>query len=624
MASYSVSNYATDQARTFPGDGSTRVFPTPFPVFATSDLFVYRGDTRITTGFTIALVDTDDLPSIANVTFTTPPPSSDNIRFTLEGLPTTQEINFNAVSYDSANHNQAASRSLFVAAVLAARGGSGGGGGGGTPINLPIAISDVTDLQNALDGKADDSEITNIRNTLAGKADTSAIPDVSGFLTSAAAAATYAPITHDHTISQVTNLQNALDLKADMTAVTAAIANFITQQFADNRYRQQSVEVPLAEVTGLQSALDGKQDSLPSLNVGQIFKGGTRGTIVAADDDAGEMYLSVNSTGAAASATGDDAIAMGERSTAVGAHSLAVGEGARASGTNSVAMGEGVTSGGNNALAIGNQSSVDTGATNGIAVGVTAQASASNSLAIGVTTLASGEFDSALGYYAGSSAATSSRRMRGEYHSATNISAADLTTNGRFDPAVVANGFVLYDPTGIRQLRNGAWVEIGAGGGTVADASETVTGIVQLATATETQAAASRALAVTPFALDTFQSGNPVVRRDYDATVMAQCARRSTGGNTGLWVVATAQRAGFRLRGRGRLRSLTSPPYRVRISRNPTEAGLCVTPLDQSSECFPRRTCVSSQSRLTHLNPSHSIRLPVTSRLPVATEHRRR
>lgn len=80
------------------------------------------------------------------------------------------------------------------------------GTGGGTWGTIVGTLSDQTDLQTALNAKADDSEITTINTALAGKASTS----------------------HSHAIADTTGLQTALDAKAagPASATDTAIARF--------------------------------------------------------------------------------------------------------------------------------------------------------------------------------------------------------------------------------------------------------------------------------------------------------------------------------------------------------------------------------------------------------------
>jgi Major tropism determinant N-terminal domain/Phage tail repeat like len=83
----------------------------------------------------------------------------------------------------------------------------GGGGGGNSWGSITGTISSQTDLQAALDGKADDahshviSDVTGLQTALDGKQPTGS----------------YAASSHTHSISNITGLQTALDAKIDDT-----------------------------------------------------------------------------------------------------------------------------------------------------------------------------------------------------------------------------------------------------------------------------------------------------------------------------------------------------------------------------------------------------------------------
>ncbi|WP_316251712.1 YadA family autotransporter adhesin [Paraburkholderia sp. UCT2] len=68
------------------------------------------------------------------------------------------------------------------------------------------------------------------------------------------------------------------------------------------------------------------------------------------------QYVSVNSTGSAASATGTESVAVGGNSTASSAHSVAVGSGAQATGSNSSAIGSNAVAAAPNSVAVGSGS----------------------------------------------------------------------------------------------------------------------------------------------------------------------------------------------------------------------------------------------------------------------------
>ncbi|MDN7586083.1 ESPR-type extended signal peptide-containing protein [Burkholderia seminalis] len=193
-----------------------------------------------------------------------------------------------------------------------------------------------------------------------------------------------------------------------------------------------------------------------AVNDGAIGTMGVIGTM-AADDT---TYVKVNSTGAAAAATGANAVAIGQTvrsggsssvavgsdTTASGLHSIALGASARnndasdrqiaigsfaqtagryttaigyqasatvedalalghassATNTGTVAIGASATSGGTGSTVIGQSAAVVSGANNAIALGMNARVANSNSAAIGSNAFASNNYSSALGTSASS------------------------------------------------------------------------------------------------------------------------------------------------------------------------------------------------------------------------------
>lgn len=144
-------------------------------------------------------------------------------------------------------------------------------------------ISDVTGLQAALDGKQDAgsaaswggitgtlSNQTDLQSALNGKANSAhnhPISDVTGLqaaLDGKQVAGNYAAASHSHSISDVTNLQSELDGKAasshthDIDDVTGLQTALDGKQAAGS-YATASHVHNIADVTGLQAALDGKQ-----------------------------------------------------------------------------------------------------------------------------------------------------------------------------------------------------------------------------------------------------------------------------------------------------------------------------------------------------------------------------
>ena len=123
-------------------------------------------------------------------------------------------------------------------------------------------IENVTDLQTALDEKADETEITDLETEIAGKA----------------------AAVHTHTISDVTNLQTALDAKADeadlgtLAAEDDAPADGKTYARKNSDWEEISAAAPAwGEITGdledqtdLQTALAGKAASTHSHAISDV------------------------------------------------------------------------------------------------------------------------------------------------------------------------------------------------------------------------------------------------------------------------------------------------------------------------------------------------------------------
>ena len=188
---------------------------------------------------------------------------------------------------------------------------------------------------------------------------------------------------------------------------------------------------------------------------------------VAAGPSASAAGASSVAAGPSASAAGDFSVAAGRFASAAGTFSVAAGRSASAAGASSVAAGPSASAAGASSVAAGPSASA--AGDFSVAAGRFASAAGASSVAAGRSASAAGDYDIAEGYYSGSTFASSSLAMRGRYHSATAIPASDLTTGGKFDPAKVADGFVLIDPANIRQKRSGAWAVIGTGGGTSQD-----------------------------------------------------------------------------------------------------------------------------------------------------------
>ena len=92
-------------------------------------------------------------------------------------------------------------------------------------------------------------------------------------------------------------------------------------------------------------------------------------------------YLKVNSNGTEASASGADAIALGQGTVASGDNSVATGNGAQASGSGSIASGHNSNAAGEASVAIGENASVT--ANNSVALGAGSVADRDNTVSVG-------------------------------------------------------------------------------------------------------------------------------------------------------------------------------------------------------------------------------------------------
>ena len=127
------------------------------------------------------------------------------------------------------------------------------------------AISDVTNLQTTLDGKAASthahliSDVTSLQTALDGKAASShthAISDVTSLQTTLDGKAASS---HTHAISDVTNLQATLDGKA-ATSHSHAISDVTNLQTSLDGKAATSHSHAISDVTSLQASLDAKLD----------------------------------------------------------------------------------------------------------------------------------------------------------------------------------------------------------------------------------------------------------------------------------------------------------------------------------------------------------------------------
>ncbi|MGU7857196.1 ESPR-type extended signal peptide-containing protein [Burkholderia orbicola] len=275
---------------------------------------------------------------------------------------------------------------------------------------------------------------------------------------------------------------------------------------------------------------DGSSGTVDAAGVCKAANDGAIGTMgligtMAADDT---TYVKVNSTSAAATASGANAVAIGQTvvgaggssvavgsaTTASGVHSIAIGASAKnndtsdrqiaigsaaqtagryttaigygasatvedalafgrassATNTGAVAIGAGSTAGGTGSTAIGQSAAVVSGATNAVALGMNARVANSNSAAIGSNASAAGNYSSALGTSA-TSTGTASMALGGNSTATGNYSVALGSATGTGRAAVsTGTGSVAIGTTSSAGANNA----VALGFGSVADRDNTV------------------------------------------------------------------------------------------------------------------------------------------------------
>ena len=130
------------------------------------------------------------------------------------------------------------------------------------------------------------------------------------------------------------------------------------------------------------------------------------GLTVDGNSIAGTKYLSVNATGTVASATGTDAIAIGEAVTVANNNGIGIGRNITTVQPGSVVIGNGATTsaGGGAQIAIG--TNADSTGTGGVAIGYNSEGG-DDSVALGESAVASGNDSTSLGYHADATALSS-------------------------------------------------------------------------------------------------------------------------------------------------------------------------------------------------------------------------
>ena len=146
---------------------------------------------------------------------------------------------------------------------------------------------------------------------------------------------------------------NGGQLAATNEAVSQAIGGTMTFNPATGQWTAPSFAVTQVSTNGgtNQVVLDNVTDALAAMD-GSIVNVNNRIDNIQ-NGGAGNEYFAVNSTKAAASATGQDAVAAGPQATASGNQSVAIGDGANASAAGSVALGAGSVATRANTVSVG-------------------------------------------------------------------------------------------------------------------------------------------------------------------------------------------------------------------------------------------------------------------------------
>lgn len=155
-----------------------------------------------------------------------------------------------------------------------------------------MEIEDINGLEDRLDGKANvvhphaTSDITGLVEALADKAPLDHTHDIADFPDIAdSIGQSFAPTVHTHSISQVTNLQTALDAKSN-SGHGHSIANVTGLQAALDSKSADGHGHQISDITGLQTALSEKGgiitiDTTPISNSGNAISSGAVHTALA-------------------------------------------------------------------------------------------------------------------------------------------------------------------------------------------------------------------------------------------------------------------------------------------------------------------------------------------------------
>jgi trimeric autotransporter adhesin len=154
------------------------------------------------------------------------------------------------------------------------------------------------------------------------------------------------------------------------------------------------------------------------------------------------------------SATGDDAVAIGDSAVASGANDFAIGRSATASGSDSIALGYSTTASGNGSLAALNSTASGSAA---IAIGGTAVSSGTSAVAIGYGTDATSDFTTAVGRNAQARATSANAFGRDAWAAGSQATAiGDSYASGADSfAAVITNNTSTYGAQGTNSIAIG-------------------------------------------------------------------------------------------------------------------------------------------------------------------------
>ncbi|MCA8300718.1 YadA-like family protein [Burkholderia seminalis] len=183
--------------------------------------------------------------------------------------------------------------------------------------------------------------------------------------------------------------------------------------------------------------------------------------------DASDLQIAI---GSQAQTTGRYTIAMGYLASATVEDALAFGRASSATNTGAVAIGATATSGGTGSTAIGQSAAIANGANNAVALGMNARVANANSAAIGSNASASSNYSTAFGTSA-TSTGTASMALGGNSTATGNYSVAIGSAIGTGRAAVATGtGSVAIGTTSSAGANNA----VALGFGTVADRDNTV------------------------------------------------------------------------------------------------------------------------------------------------------